>query len=57
MLALVGSETTFDQGRRQMELLAGLEVTAKAVERTAAAIGGDFVLGDADDAATGIAQV
>ncbi len=42
MLALVGSETSFDHGRRQLELLAGLEVTAKAVERTAESIGADI---------------
>lgn len=46
MLALVGSEASFDHGRRQMELLAGLEVTTKAVERTAEAIGGDIVGGE-----------
>jgi hypothetical protein len=40
MLALVGSEAPFDQGRRQVELLAGLAVITKAVERTAEAIGG-----------------
>jgi len=39
MLAAVGSGAPFDQGRRQVKLLAGLEVTAKAVERTAEAIG------------------
>ena len=34
MLALVGSEcSSFDHGRQQLELLADLEVTAKAVER------------------------
>jgi hypothetical protein len=42
MMALVGSETSFDQGREQLELLAGLEVTAKAVEREAEAIGADI---------------
>ncbi len=42
MLALVGSETPFDHGRQQIELLAGLAVTAKAVERTAEAIGADI---------------
>jgi hypothetical protein len=42
MLALVGSETSFDHGRRQIELLAGLEVTTKAVERTAESIGADI---------------
>ena len=44
MLALVGSDAPFDHGRRQIELLAGLEVTAKAVERTAELIGGDIAL-------------
>jgi hypothetical protein len=39
MMALVGSETSFEQGREQLRLLAGLEVTAKAVERQAEAIG------------------
>jgi hypothetical protein len=39
MLALVGSAAPFDHGRRQIQLLAGLEVTTKAVERTAEAIG------------------
>ena len=46
MLALVGAEAPFDHGRRQMELLAGLEVTAKAVERTAETIGGDIAGGE-----------
>lgn len=42
MLALVGSEAPFDHGRQQMELLAGLPVTTKAVERTAEFIGSDI---------------
>ena len=42
MLALVGAEAPFDHARRQIELLAGLEVTAKAVERTAEVIGEDI---------------
>ena len=42
MLALVGQQASFDHGRQQMELLAGLKVTAKAVERTAEAIGEDI---------------
>lgn len=46
MLALVGSEAPFDHGRRQIELLAGLEVTAKAVERTAEALGADIAAGE-----------
>jgi len=41
MMALVGSEASFDTGREQLELLAGLEVTAKSVERHAEAIGAD----------------
>jgi hypothetical protein len=46
MLALVGSEAPFDRGRKQIELLAGLEVTTKAVERTAEAIGADIAAGE-----------
>lgn len=42
MYALVGQEAPFDHGREQMKVLAGLEVTTKAVERTAEAIGGDI---------------
>jgi hypothetical protein len=42
MQALIGQEVPFDHGREQMKLLAGLEVTAKSVERTAEAIGGDI---------------
>ncbi len=39
MQALVGQEAPFAHGREQMKVLAGLEVTAKSVERTAEAIG------------------
>lgn len=42
MQALVGAEAPFDHGRKQMKLLAGLEVTTKAVERGAEAIGKDI---------------
>jgi hypothetical protein len=42
MMALAGSEASFDAGREQLELLAGLEVTAKSVERHAEAIGVDM---------------
>jgi hypothetical protein len=42
MLAAVGHEAPFAQGRQQLELLAGLSVTTKAVERTAEAIGEDI---------------
>lgn len=42
MQALVGHEAPFDDGREQMKILAGLEVTTKSVERTAEAIGADI---------------
>jgi hypothetical protein len=42
MLATVGAETSFERGREQLRLLAGLELTAKAVERHAEAIGRDI---------------
>jgi len=42
MLATVGQQAALEQGREQMELLAGLSVTTKAVERTAEAIGADI---------------
>ena len=42
MHALVGQQAPFDHGREQMQLLAGLEVTSKSVERIAEAIGGDI---------------
>jgi hypothetical protein len=43
MLGLVGSEcSSFNRGREQMHALAGLEVTTKAVERIAEALGGDI---------------
>jgi hypothetical protein len=42
MQALVGQDSPFDHGRQQMKVLAGLEVTAKSVERTAEAIGADI---------------
>ncbi len=42
MQAVVGLEAPFDQGREQMKILAGLEVTAKSIERTAEAVGADI---------------
>ena len=42
MEAIVGQQGPFDRGREQMKVLAGLEVTAKSVERTAEAIGADI---------------
>lgn len=46
MQALLGQEAPFDHGREQMKVLAGLEVTAKSVERTAEAIGADVAQGE-----------
>jgi hypothetical protein len=46
MQAMVGQEAPFDHGRGQMKVLAGLEVTAKSVERTAEAIGADIAVGE-----------
>lgn len=46
MMALVGSDASFDHGREQLEMLAGLEVTTKAVERHAEAIGADVAARD-----------
>ena len=46
MQALVGQEAPFDQGREQMKILAGLEVTAKSVERTAEAVGAEIAQGE-----------
>lgn len=43
MMALIGHEVPFNRGRAQLQLLAGLTVTAKAVERTAEAIGSDIL--------------
>jgi Uncharacterised protein family (UPF0236) len=43
MMSVVGSETSFEHGREELELLAGLQVTTKAVERQAEAIGADIV--------------
>jgi len=38
----VGQQAPFDHGREQLQLLAGLEVTTKSVERIAEAIGADI---------------
>jgi hypothetical protein len=42
MQALVGQQAPFDHGREQLQLLAGLQVTTKSVERTAEVIGEDI---------------
>jgi hypothetical protein len=42
MQALVGQAAAFDHGREQMNLLAGLKVTTKSVERVAESIGEDI---------------
>jgi hypothetical protein len=46
MQAIVGQAAPFDHGREQMKVLAGLEVTAKSVERAAEAIGADIAAGE-----------
>jgi hypothetical protein len=46
MQAMVGQDAPFDHGREQMKVLAGLEVTAKSVERVAEAIGADIAAGE-----------
>jgi hypothetical protein len=43
MQALVGQAAPFEQGREQLQVLAGLEVTAKSVERTAEGLGAELV--------------
>ena len=48
MMATVGSDQSFQHGRDQIALLAGVELTAKAVERHAEAIGGDIEAGEQD---------
>jgi hypothetical protein len=42
MQAVVGQQAPFDHGRQQLKLLANLEISTKAVERTAEAIGADI---------------
>ena len=42
MQAMVGQEVPFEHGRQQLELLAGLKVNAKSVERTAESVGQDL---------------
>jgi len=49
MQAVLGSEMPFAPGCEPMKLLAGLEVTAKAMERTAEAIGADIAQRDAQE--------
>ena len=49
MQAIVGLEAAFDHGREQMKILAGLEVTAKSVERTSEAIGADIAAGELNE--------
>ncbi len=43
MQALLGQAASFEQGREQLQVLAGLQVTAKSVERTAEALGAEMV--------------
>jgi hypothetical protein len=43
MMAVVGSDAAFDAGREQLELLAGLQVSTKSVERQAEQIGAAII--------------
>ena len=43
MQALLGQAAPFEQGREQLKVLAGLEVTAKSLERTAETLGAELV--------------
>lgn len=43
MMAVVGSQSPFDLGREQLELLAGLPVSTKSVERQAEQIGAEIM--------------
>ena len=49
MTALVGSETSFDRGRLLLDELAGVRLTAKAVEREAEAGGADIATREQDE--------
>jgi hypothetical protein len=42
MMAVVGSDSAFEVGREQLELLAGLQVSTKSVERQAEQIGAEI---------------
>jgi hypothetical protein len=47
MMALVGSDSSFERGREQLEVLTGLEVTSKSIQRHSEAIGADIAARDA----------
>jgi len=51
----VGQEEPFNHGCQQMKVLAGLEVTAKAVERTAEAVGTDIAQREQEEIPTSLA--
>ena len=46
MEAIVGGNAPFGRGCEPLKVLAGLEVTAKAIERTAETIGADIAKGE-----------
>jgi hypothetical protein len=50
MMAVVGSETSFDKGSEQLQLLAGIEVVPKSIQTHAEAIGADIAAGLAEEA-------
>lgn len=44
MMAVAGSQCSFDHGREQLKLLAGLKLISKGVERHAEAIRADLAV-------------
>lgn len=49
MQAMVGQQAPFQEGRQLLQLLAGLELTAKSVERSAETIGEDIARRERDE--------
>ncbi|MGO9273346.1 MAG: hypothetical protein ACLQOO_24435 [Terriglobia bacterium] len=54
MMAAVGSETSFERGRQPLELLAGVKVTTKAIERQAEAIGAEIAAQEQEEIRQGV---
>ncbi|MGO9273502.1 MAG: hypothetical protein ACLQOO_25245 [Terriglobia bacterium] len=54
MMAAVGRETSFERGRQPLELLAGVKVTTKAIERQAEAIGAEIAAQEQEEIRQGV---
>ena len=50
MMAVVGSETSFEKGSEQLQLLAGIQVVPKSIQEHAEAIGADIAARTAQEA-------